>query len=647
MLMKVLRSFIDHPWLISALVVVVGLGIYGLRDLIRLSPRRMWAISGVCFRDAIRRRVLWITPLAMLGIVIVSQLQRPIDEADAIRITIKFCLFATALVVTIIALITAATNLPREIENRVIFTIVTKPVTRMEIAFGKLIGFARVSAAILLIMGLFSIGYLHLRAWYLQRQIVQNNEDVSAGALQRTPTHGLLFAQSIARPDNLQQFARFPTEDRRYILGGAQEAIADFKVPDGMAVMGIALQVPYERVAAPSADATATTAKAAPPELSVQVLDARTRNLVYSASALRSESPDEKPPAPLVLNDPQAKQPVLVDLPISRRQTLSGLGAFKLQIIGGSTEHLFAIGPGAVQLIVTADGKTMSMLPPVAPPQLRGSEGRSGQQLRGPEQGEQSVAIMQFRGVRHTAASEGKVPFELNAGVEATGNDTSDLGAEFDLEITVHDVAGDRTSPPVIVHPENRRTFFFSIPAEYLASGDFDVIMRNRSDAQTVELSQGSVAVVSSREYFGINLLKGLVVLWLFAILTAAVAFWCSTFLSWPIAVVLTLLIILCRWGVSNIDLQGGLSGVFTNDPTMRPATAHAIRAVVDGLSATLSGLANVLPDISAFSVTEQIERGISISMPQMFEPVSVLLLFGLPLMTLTYVFLRNKEVAP
>ena len=61
--------------------------------------RRVWAISSVCFAESIRRRVLWITPLAIIGVVIVAQLQRPIDEQDAIRQTMKFCLFTTGLLV--------------------------------------------------------------------------------------------------------------------------------------------------------------------------------------------------------------------------------------------------------------------------------------------------------------------------------------------------------------------------------------------------------------------------------------------------------------------------------------------------------------------------------------------------------------------
>jgi ABC-type transport system involved in multi-copper enzyme maturation permease subunit len=126
--------------LITVAIFAIVTLIFSYRDFLRFSLKRAWAISGVCFAESIRRRVLLITPLAILGIIIISQLQRPLDEQDAIRTTIKFCIFATALVVTITTVILACTNLPREIENRVIFTVVTKPTTRLEIVVGKVIG---------------------------------------------------------------------------------------------------------------------------------------------------------------------------------------------------------------------------------------------------------------------------------------------------------------------------------------------------------------------------------------------------------------------------------------------------------------------------------------------------------------------------
>ena len=139
-------------WWLAGIIVIGGLLAFGRNELSRLRLGRVWAISDVCFAESIRRKVLWVTPLGILGVIAISLLQHPIDQQESIRQTIKFCLFASGTLVTITAIILACTNLPREIENRVIYTIVTKPTTRLEIVLGKVLGFVRISGLIVLIM---------------------------------------------------------------------------------------------------------------------------------------------------------------------------------------------------------------------------------------------------------------------------------------------------------------------------------------------------------------------------------------------------------------------------------------------------------------------------------------------------------------
>src|ERR1700712_3448416 len=135
-------TFIDDHlrWVVAAVIILVGVLLAGAADFARLSITRIWAISSVCFAESIRRRVLWITPLAIVGVVIIVQLLRPYDEQDAVRQTVKYALFATGVVVVLTTILLASTNLPKEIENKVIFTIVTKPTTRLEIILGKIVG---------------------------------------------------------------------------------------------------------------------------------------------------------------------------------------------------------------------------------------------------------------------------------------------------------------------------------------------------------------------------------------------------------------------------------------------------------------------------------------------------------------------------
>src|SRR5688500_1356786 len=211
---------------VAILIVVVGLLVIGLGDLLRFSPTRVWAIGGVSFRQSIRRRVLWITPLVIVGGIIVSQLQKAVDAQDAIRQKTMFCLFATGMLVVLVTLILACTNLPREIESRVIYTVATKPTTRLEIVLGKVVGFVRVSFWILVIMGLFTYGYVTFRDWrmrsYLADQLASPGavEPVNRPTLEYYRDHGTLHARVMDTPESLHIMSHMPTgRDDRWVPG--------------------------------------------------------------------------------------------------------------------------------------------------------------------------------------------------------------------------------------------------------------------------------------------------------------------------------------------------------------------------------------------------------------------------------------------
>ena len=77
------------------------------------------------------------------------------------------------------------------------------------------------------------------------------------------------------------------------------------------------------------------------------------------------------------------------------------------------------------------------------------------------------------------------------------------------------------------------------------------------------------------------------------------------------------------------------------------PAKAEAVRATVEKLSSFLNFISTILPDISRYSALEDMERGVAIPAERLRDALLVTLGFGLPLTLLSYVFLKNKEVAP
>jgi hypothetical protein len=134
------------------------------------------------------------------------------------------------------------------------------------------------------------------------------------------------------------------------------------------------------------------------------------------------------------------------------------------------------------------------------------------------------------------------------------------------------------------------------------------------------------------------------------AILVIAVAIFASTFLSWPIAIVLTVVMLLGRWGVIQLGdaLMPGIGNQVATDLGFRdPNVSRSVSQSVEALAKLLNYVARVLPDISQFTSIEDLSAGMAVPLSRIRDSLIVLLTFGLPIVVLSYVFLRNKEVAP
>jgi hypothetical protein len=249
---------------------------------------------------------------------------------------------------------------------------------------------------------------------------------------------------------------------------------------------------------------------------------------------------------------------------------------------------------------------------------------------------------------------DGRVPMELRVGIERSGDEvdeSEDVATE--MEVRVHNRATGEISPVQTIKPETLRPSFFTVPEEAVRGGDFDVYLRILTPGHYAGFQSTSLALVSGRHNFAWNLAKSLLILWLMAILVTTVAIFTSTFLSWPIAVVLTLVILLGHWGVLQLGdaTQPGIGNQVATDifgaGAPSAAKMKAVSASVEALSKLLNAVSSVLPDISRYAALEDIEQGISISPARLGEAAAVTFGFGIPLVVLAYVFLKNKEVAP
>jgi hypothetical protein len=663
-------------WIVLGAILLIGL-LVGRRDVPRFSLTRTWAISSVCLTESLRRRILWITPLAMFGVVLIEQFQHPLDEMDAIRETTKYALFASGLLIFISMIILACTNLPREIDTRVIYTVVTKPTTRLEIVLGKVVGFARVALLILIIMGLFTYVYLRVRAWDLGRQLTARLE---AGTVSETSRHtleeyqrtGLLTAKTVELPEGMDILSRIdPSGDRVWVHAqGEQEIVVPFDLAKGAFVppddpgaepgangVFIEANVMYRKLGqlvdlpqrAPYVVGLHELIPSDPPEVRIRALNHRLVPLTIPLGETKLQT----------LTDPNGTKPIRVFVMPGAAASLGTLPRLYLAMAGMTQGYEYSLDASSIRLIVpgAAAGQIRTIEPApaasdaVATPRLFafGREGNRGQQLRGgSDQYYPPIAVFRFRGADLRVAGP-RTPMELKVAVERGGSAALDETPTL-LDAQVYNHTTKRLSEVVSVPVESLRTAFFSLPTEDMQGGDFDVRMTNRTPGHYAGLAPASLGVVTAERSFAGNLSRSLLVLWLLAILVVAVSVFCSTFLSWPIAVVLTLVILLGHWGVEQLGdtVDPGLGRRFVVEVGLEdPAVGESVSQTVEALARGMGIVQRFLPDLSAFPVTEQIERGAALPMREIAQAAIMSLGFAIPLVVLAYVFLKEKEVAP
>jgi len=144
----------------------------GVRDVSELSSRRIWALSMLTIREAVRRKALLVFVIFGVLFMFGSWFLTSADEKADIQIErhVVFVFTAVSWLVLPVVLMLACWGIPDDIKARSMHTVVTKPVRRVEVVLGRMLGFSLVATGIVAVMG--SVGFI-----WIYRQIPQNIHD--------------------------------------------------------------------------------------------------------------------------------------------------------------------------------------------------------------------------------------------------------------------------------------------------------------------------------------------------------------------------------------------------------------------------------------------------------------------------------------
>ncbi len=121
-------------------------------DLRSTSLRRIWALSWLAIKEAIRRRAVVVFAVFVLVLLFAGWFLDPGGDSPA-RLYLSFVITATNYLMLLLALLISALSLPQEFKQKTLYTVVTKPVRAGEIVLGRIVGFSLIGSALLVVMG--------------------------------------------------------------------------------------------------------------------------------------------------------------------------------------------------------------------------------------------------------------------------------------------------------------------------------------------------------------------------------------------------------------------------------------------------------------------------------------------------------------
>jgi hypothetical protein len=144
----------------------------GFRDVADLSFRRIWAISTLTFKEAIRRKALLVFVIFAVLFMFGSWFLTSADEKADIQIErhVVFVFTAVSWLVLPVVLMLACWGIPEDIKARSLHTVVTKPARRIEVVLGRMLGFSLIATLIVGVMS--AVGF-----FWIDRQIPQSIHD--------------------------------------------------------------------------------------------------------------------------------------------------------------------------------------------------------------------------------------------------------------------------------------------------------------------------------------------------------------------------------------------------------------------------------------------------------------------------------------
>ncbi len=595
-------------------------------EMLASRPRRLYAIAKQSVTEATRRMwapwvviVLFAVILAFTHWFLPAPLQRP---AELGRIYVGTLTLLCMLLLTVMVTVMAPLSLPQDIQMQTIYTVVSKPVRRLELIWGRILGYMAIVTFLSLLFGGISLLYLYRnvggtiteieaqavkvqetdpdRAKFLLDQAEQLRTRMSA----RLPVKGSLTffdsrgTRSIKGIDVGQEL-----EFRSHIEGATPAAaIWDYGVvPDPYdPKLVLDRRIPVDSLLVPG---------------TIEAIENEAKILEYGTSALQKAQGD-----PGVAAADSAKAAGEVTRVNAQIQQLRG----ESQKLQARFDDLLAQAKAADDAKKPDDADNLR---------------RQAAALHSPP-----------------------IPMEMTFTIYRTtkGRVGDPVYAEIEVENPRTGVAKYRDTFPIREYYTNKR----NLPSSYLVGslGSLKVSVRCMSPTQYLGMAESDFYLLADSGNFGWNFLKGLLGIWLQAMVLATIGVFAGTFLSWPVALLFTIAFFVAGHAAFSIlrdfflqtQIGGGpfesLIRLLSHDnqvsdlaPTVGVIVAKTFDAIIVPV---MSRMVYLIPNLASLDVSNTVAEGFAVSLPLVTSNTLIALAYVVPFSIAGYFILKNREVA-
>lgn len=593
-------------------------------EILAMRGRRLYAIARLAVVESTRKMwAPWVVIVIFLVILAFTHWFLPVQRpAELGRIFVGTLSLLCMLLLTVMVTVLSPLSLPQDIQAQTIYTVVTKPVRRLEMIWGRMIGYMTIVTALVLVFGAISLLYLYRnidgtirriedqaeaarptdpdRARFLDDQADQLLTRMSA----RVPVKGsLTFIDSRGTPQIKGIDVGQELEYRSHVEGGTPSAAIWHYgvVPD-----------PYDpkiqldrRIPVASLLVNGT----------IEWIENEAMILEYGVAALERRQKEG--------NLPAAEEARIASEMIKTKKQVQDLrdDSAKKQ---KQNDDLLAQSKKA-----EAEGK------PEDVDRLR----REAAELHSPP-----------------------IPMEMTFTIYRTtkGRVGDPVYAELEVENPRTNQPKFRDTFPIREYYTNKRL----LPSSFLVGslGTLNVTVHCMSPTQYLGMAESDFYLLADAGNFGQNFMKGLFGIWLQAMVLTAIGVFAGTFLSWPVALLFTIAFFVAGHAATALlkdfvlqSIVGGgpfesLIRLISHDnqinelaPTLGVVVAKTFDSI---LMPVMTRMAYLIPNLSSLDVTNTVAEGFAVSGPLMLSNTLIALAYALPFSVAGYFILKNREVA-